>query len=124
MLELNDTLDDFINNSYYSFFSSLYEFEKLHPGYQMYDPPYFLTLKLRNYSDSNEVFLKTEKVLIIKELPQNIYEIVNKYESIQNYIQSCVDDLYLHFDIKFFSELGFIDQVYYIKVIKLKKIFN
>ena len=90
----------------------------------MYDPPYFLTLKLRNYSDSNEVFLKTEKVLIIKELPQNIYEIVNKYESIQNYIQSCVDDLYLHFDIKFFSELGFIDQVYYIKVIKLKKIFN
>ena len=57
-------------------------------------------------------------------MPQNIYELVNKYNSIQYYIQSHTDDCYLRFDIQFHSELGSIDTVYCIQVIKLKEIFQ
>ena len=110
-----------MNNIDYSFFDSLYEFEEKNPGYQLYDPPYFLELKVKNYYDNNEITIKTDKVFLIKELPQNINEVVKKYNFIQNYIKTYNNNSYLLFDIKFFSELGSIDKIYYIQVIKLKE---
>ena len=67
------------------------------------------------------ISIETNKVMTIKELPQYIYEIVNKYKLIQHYINSYDDNFYLHFDIKFIGNYGTFDQFFSIQVNKLKK---
>ncbi len=89
---------------------------------QLYYPPYSLKVKLRNCNDKNEIFVETDQVSTMIELPQNISELVNKYDLIKKFINSHEDNIYLQFDIKFFCGLGYLDQVYCIQIGKLKNI--
>ncbi len=116
-------LNDFIGDSNYKFFDSIYDFESKNDNQQLYDPPYSLKVKLQVVNNNeHEVFVETNEVSTIRELPQNISDLVNKYESIQQFINSQNENLYLRFDIQFFCGLGSLDQIYCVQVDKLKKL--
>ncbi len=83
------------------------------------NPPYSLKIKLSNYDDYMTILIETDKVITLEELPQNIYELVNKYDLIQHYIKCYDDEFYLHFDIQFVSLSFSFDQFFSIKVNKL-----
>ena len=118
---MTEIIEDLLNKPDYLFFNYL-ENTKEYEKY--YKPPYLLKIKLSNYDDNCFITLETDKVLAINELPQNIMELVNKYDLISHYITSYPDNFYLHFDIKFISNFDCLHHFFSICVDKLKKMIK
>jgi len=87
----------------------------------LYKSPYKLKVLLWNYDDNNNVEIITDKVNNIDELPQNITELINKYDLLQHYINSYTNDYYLQFDIIFYSENDAFKLMFMLNVDELKQ---
>jgi hypothetical protein len=90
---------------------------------EIYKNPFYLKIKVSNYDDKCSINIETPMVLTIKELPQNIFDIVIKHYLLQHYISGYSDEFYLHFNIKFISNNGSLDQFFSIKNKELKQMF-
>lgn len=116
---MSKTINTLSNNENYYFFDCTENFKiKLE---KLYEEPYLFKIKLSNCDDYNFIEFETNKVLTINELPQNIIELVNKYDLIKKYINCYSNEFYLHFNITFIGNNDAFEQFFVINVDILKK---
>ncbi len=91
---MDNTYDGLLINSYH-FFDSYFVLNNKNYNYK---PPYKLHFEIYN-GRGTCAYNSTESVDSLKQLPQNIAELIKSDDFLQNYILSCDDDIICNFKI-------------------------